>query len=274
MENGFEWTYRIGSLWLQCLQSLFSVFLKWSLSSVLTILLIKFSPNVWSKGKFLMHSVKIWIAWFPRKIQKAIKLIVRKSFLLCHNRQPDSELDKLNERRKVNVLRDSCGTTIWFKKMCSDNTYDHGPYCCQRLFTRSKSSNCLPTSQGYEHFNNFYRPQRSCGQGNVFTAVCDSVHGGGSPAGRTPPTRKTPPGRENLPGQGEPPRHGPPQQGEPPPRHTVNERPVRILLECILVTILFCIAQSQWIWHLQDKYPDNDGVRFIKEYDCIYDFEE
>lgn len=156
MENGFEWTYRIDSLWLKCLQSQFLCFLKWSLSMVLTILLIKFSPNVWSEGKFLMHSVKIWIAWFPRKIQKAIKLIVRKSFLLCHDRQSDSELDKLNERRKLNVLKDSCGTTIWLKKLSSDNTYDHGPHCCQRLFTRSKSSNCLPASQGYEHCNNFY----------------------------------------------------------------------------------------------------------------------
>ena len=32
---------------------------------------------------------------------------------------------------------------------------------------------------------NFYRPQRSCGQGYVFTRVCDSVHRGGSP-GRPP----------------------------------------------------------------------------------------
>ena len=28
---------------------------------------------------------------------------------------------------------------------------------------------------------NCYRPQRSCGQGNVFTGVCDSVHRGGPP---------------------------------------------------------------------------------------------
>ena len=146
----------------------------------------------------------------------------------------------------------------------------------------------------------YYRPQRSCGQGYVFTRVCDSVHGGGgsrSPPGREeapqhgdppwhgdprqgdpPPSRETPlakrpppgmgrpPGKENPPAgrthppprQGEPPGketpqqgallarrtpHPPPQQGEtppagrPPPRHTVNEQPVRILLECILVSI-------------------------------------
>ena len=66
----------------------------------------------------------------------------------------------------------------------------------------------------------------------------------------TPPDQADPPGRENTPrppDQADPP--GPrrtPQQGEPPPdqadpppgrrlQHTVNERPVRILLECILV---------------------------------------
>ena len=32
---------------------------------------------------------------------------------------------------------------------------------------------------------NYYRPQRSCGQGNIFTPVCHSVHRGGvlSPGG-------------------------------------------------------------------------------------------
>ena len=55
----------------------------------------------------------------------------------------------------------------------------------------------------------YYRPQRSCGQGYVFTRVCDSVHrgGGGSPC----------PGgwgRENAPGPGRPP--SPPDQATPP----------------------------------------------------------
>ena len=54
-----------------------------------------------------------------------------------------------------------------------------------------------------------YRPQRSCGQGYVFTRVCDSVHGGGlwadppRPGRENPPpgTRQTPPRpcRENPP---------------------------------------------------------------------------
>ena len=53
---------------------------------------------------------------------------------------------------------------------------------------------------------NYYRPQRSCGQGYVFTRVCDSVNGGVSP--------ESPPGtKENPPGPGRPPHR---DQGEPP----------------------------------------------------------
>ena len=66
---------------------------------------------------------------------------------------------------------------------------------------------------------NIYRPQRSCGQGYVFTRVCDSVHRGGL---RRPPRDQADTPRD----QGEPPRQGepppgpgiPPRQGEPPPR--------------------------------------------------------
>ena len=109
---------------------------------------------------------------------------------------------------------------------------------------------------------NFYRPQRSCGQGYVFTRVCDSVHRGGvvlqagrtPPAGRPPPqTRQTPPqhqahphpqppgpGRTPLdqahpqsPGtrQNHPPGPGrPPLAGRPPPgtRQTPREADFRI----------------------------------------------
>ena len=41
-----------------------------------------------------------------------------------------------------------------------------------------------------------YRPQRSCGQGNIFTPVCHSVHGGVCPSAcwdTTPPGADTPP---------------------------------------------------------------------------------
>ena len=129
-----------------------------------------------------------------------------------------------------------------------------------------------------------YRRQRSCGQGYVFTRVCDSVHrgvsgrenplagrlpparrppagrppgketspwGGRTPPGRRPPSRETPLGRENpsarrpawqgapLPPAGRTSLARSPLAGRPPgretPRHMVNERPVCILLECILV---------------------------------------
>ena len=97
---------------------------------------------------------------------------------------------------------------------------------------------------------NYYRPQRSCGQGNIFTPVCHSVHKGGlpqcmlgyhphppeqTPAGSRPPWQQTPP-REQTPS---PPRTRHPPGPDTPPgsrlQHTVFERPVRILLECILV---------------------------------------
>ena len=63
-----------------------------------------------------------------------------------------------------------------------------------------------------------YRPQRSCGQGDIFRPVCHSVHRGGllpggSPVGRTPPPAgRTPPpaGRTPLPGS----RHPPPRDAD------------------------------------------------------------
>ena len=68
-----------------------------------------------------------------------------------------------------------------------------------------------------------YRPQRSCGQGYVFTRVCDSVNRGeGSPEnppgpGRPPWDQGDHPGtKENTPPPG-PGRTPPPwDQGEPP----------------------------------------------------------
>ena len=117
------------------------------------------------------------------------------------------------------------------------------------------------------------------GQGNVFTGVCPSTGGKGvclsacwdarpprtgippdqahsrtrhTPQSRQPPPSRPPGSRHHLPS-----RHPPPEQTPPPhpwsrlphPRsrqppgirrpHMVNERLVRILLECILVTFLF-----------------------------------
>ena len=100
----------------------------------------------------------------------------------------------------------------------------------------------------------YYRPQRSwaevifsqacvCPQGGGVSA---SVHAGIPPgADPSPPTRHTPPpradptpGSRHNPGSGTPPEQTPPSLGSRL-QHTVNERPVRILLECILVSICF-----------------------------------
>ena len=56
----------------------------------------------------------------------------------------------------------------------------------------------------YTNILHIYRPQRSCGQGYVFTRVCDSVHGGGGlpqcmlgyhPPGSRPPGIRSMSGR-------------------------------------------------------------------------------
>ena len=65
----------------------------------------------------------------------------------------------------------------------------------------------------------FYRPQRSCGQGYVFTRVCDSVNKGGVseayPPEQTPPDQ-TPP-EQTPPLEQTPPGTRPPQEQTPPP---------------------------------------------------------
>ena len=73
-----------------------------------------------------------------------------------------------------------------------------------------------------------------CPQGGRVSA---SVHAG---MPYHPPGMENPPGMETPPRDGEPPLGWrTPPDGEPPPgsrlQHTVYERPVRILLECILV---------------------------------------
>ena len=138
----------------------------------------------------------------------------------------------------------------------------------------------------------FYRPQRSCGQGYVFTPLEQTpppeqtlpeqtpprsrppprsrhqppwsrhppeqnTPRADTPLGadtslpeQTPPWEQTPPPEADTPRSRHPleSRHAPgadtPREQTPPlPRfqHTVNERPVRILLECILVHILIFI---------------------------------
>ena len=73
------------------------------------------------------------------------------------------------------------------------------------------------------------------GQDNIFTPVCHSVHRGGLWQGEPPLQGDPPPGREAPSQHGDPAGKETPLVGRPPIRHTVNERPVGILLECILV---------------------------------------
>ena len=83
----------------------------------------------------------------------------------------------------------------------------------------------------------FYRPQRSCGQGNIFTQVCHSVHRGGGSASvhaGIPPPRKHNPLEQT---------HAPPEQTSPSSRPPRSKRSTSgwyasyFLLECILVNI-------------------------------------
>ena len=97
---------------------------------------------------------------------------------------------------------------------------------------------------------NYYRPQQSWAK-VIFSQACVCPQGGSASvhAGIYPPrTRPTP--RDQTPqhqtpwDQAHPPDTGPPLAPDPPPpgsrlQHTVNERPVRILLECILVLWIF-----------------------------------
>ena len=110
------------------------------------------------------------------------------------------------------------------------------------------------------HCYSNYRPQWSCGQSNIFTPVCHSVHRGvlpqcmlGYPPEQTPPRGPDQPPRTRCPkaqppGADTPPRVDPPGTRPPGPdppwsrhplgnrlQHTVYERSVSILLECILV---------------------------------------
>ena len=61
---------------------------------------------------------------------------------------------------------------------------------------------------------------------------------------RETPRQGEPPQQGDPPWQGDPPARRPPRQGEPLPSGiTVNERPVRILLECILVLFFFFLEK-------------------------------
>ena len=70
----------------------------------------------------------------------------------------------------------------------------------------------------------FYLPQRSCGQGNIFTPVCHSVHRGGSASVHAgiPPQSRHPPQEQTLPQS----RHHPPLGADTPQsRHPPKQTP-------------------------------------------------
>ena len=90
--------------------------------------------------------------------------------------------------------------------------------------------------------------------------------------------RETPPGRDNLPGRDNPPLAGrtPPDRENPPGpdtppgsrlQHTVYERLVRILLECILVKLDGCSKSDFSYYHLQTKL--REGYVFIGVCDSV-----
>ena len=72
--------------------------------------------------------------------------------------------------------------------------------------------------------NIYHRPQRSCGQGNIFTPVCHSVHREGvclsacwdTPGSRHPPNR-------HPPGSRHPPEQTPPQSRPPGTKYTPQD---------------------------------------------------
>ena len=90
---------------------------------------------------------------------------------------------------------------------------------------------CRRVHHKWSLFKSFLPAATKLGQGNIFTRVCQefcpreggrvsaSVHAGIYPPEQTPPDQ-TPPRGSRL-------------------QHTVNERPVRILLECILLICKF-----------------------------------
>ena len=78
----------------------------------------------------------------------------------------------------------------------------------------------------------YYRPQRSCGQGNIFTPVCHSVHRGGvseadPPGSRPPGSKHSPPGQTPLREQTSPGSRPPPGADPPTPPGLSTPQPPR-----------------------------------------------
>ena len=110
---------------------------------------------------------------------------------------------------------------------------------------------------------NFYRPQRSCGQGNIFTPVCHSVHRGGVCLSAcwdaTPRSRHHPPGLCTLPSRlRTPPRTTYPPGLRTPPRaadSSIRSTSGRYASywNAFLFSLIFVAAQCILRWILYQK---------------------
>ena len=135
--------------------------------------------------------LSIW-QWFVRLWWGTCK------FLICVSFRDKWELFKFQARRRIKLYFGGSPFLIGFSSV----------NCCA----------CKVL------FRFCYRPQRSCGQGNIFTPVCHSVHRGGmSEADHPPPQEQTPP--QVRPPLVRPPRVRPPRVRHPPGADTTLPPP-------------------------------------------------
>ena len=107
----------------------------------------------------------------------------------------------------------------WYVFLCSDIS--------KGTFTQSKSRNESKNCLSCLSFTLCYRPQRSCGQGNIFAPVCHSVHSGGLCLGACWDTTPPPPEQTHTPWSRHPPDtprdQTPSEQTPPRSRHPLPE---------------------------------------------------
>ena len=156
----------------------------------------------------------------------------------------------------VIILQDNSTMLLLF---LTENTpvENYLSFCCSRPSISHKigckdSKNLTVFSHYFPLFSVFLPPANQVCEGNVFTGVCLSTGGVCHIAcWKTPPHADTPlPLGRHQTGQTPPPGRHPP--AKTPPVHsaywdTVNNPAVRIPLECILVTLTFCLSSSAWL---------------------------
>ena len=95
-------------------------------------------------------------------------------------------------------------------------------HCTQSTWCDTFRQNCKTCLALKGILANIYRPQRSCGQGNIFTPVCHSVHWGvclsaswdTTPPGSRPPLEQTPPRSRHPPEPDTPGLSTPPREAD------------------------------------------------------------